>query len=231
MAKSALIKSSIVKKYWMAGTGLFLCVFLVGHLAGNLQLLMNPLEAKESFNAYAKFMTSNPAVKILSYITYFSIIFHAIDGILLVMQNKKARPEKYAYNKPGNSSLWTSRYMGILGTIILIFIVVHMSGFWAAMHFNLEPTYRLEDGTLVKNLYDEVITAFHVPWYVLFYVLCMAALAFHLSHGFQSAFQSMGLRHQKYTTLINKTGIGFSILISVLFAIIPIFIYLDIYPI
>jgi succinate dehydrogenase / fumarate reductase cytochrome b subunit len=231
MAKSALIKSSIVKKYWMAGTGLFLCIFLLGHLAGNLQLLMDPSEGREAFNVYAKFMTSNPLVKILSYITYFSIIFHAIDGILLVIQNRKARPQNYAYNKPSANSVWASRYMGILGTLVLVFIVVHMAGFWAAMHFNLEPTFELEDGTVVKNLYDEVISAFHVPWYVIFYVFSMAVLGFHLSHGFQSAFQSMGLRHKKYTGIIQKTGLGFSILIPLLFAIIPIFIYLDYYPI
>ncbi len=87
MAKSALLKSSIGKKYWMALTGLFLCVFLVGHLAGNLQLIFG---TDLQFNQYAYFMTSNPAVKILSYLTYFSILFHAVDGIMLTIQNKKS---------------------------------------------------------------------------------------------------------------------------------------------
>lgn len=86
MAKSAFLKSSIAKKYWMALTGLFLCLFLSGHLAGNLQLIFS--DAKH-FNEYALFMTSNPAVKILSYLTYISILFHAVDGILLTIQNKK----------------------------------------------------------------------------------------------------------------------------------------------
>ena len=87
MAKSALLKSSIVKKYWMALTGLFLCLFLAGHLAGNLQLIFG---TSLQFNEYALFMTTNPAVKLLSYLTYISIIFHAIDGIMLTIQNKKA---------------------------------------------------------------------------------------------------------------------------------------------
>ena len=90
MAKSALLKSSIAKKYWMALTGLFLCLFLAGHLAGNLQLLV-PNNAL-NFNQYALFMTTNPAVKVLSYLTYISILFHAIDGFLLTYQNAKARP-------------------------------------------------------------------------------------------------------------------------------------------
>jgi len=133
MAKSAIIKSSLAKKYWMALTGLFLCLFLAGHLAGNLQLIFG--DALQ-FNQYALFMTTNPAVKALSYLTYFSIIFHAIDGILLAVQNNNARPIKYAKNKPETNSPWASRNMAVLGTAILIFIVTHMITFWAPMHFD-----------------------------------------------------------------------------------------------
>lgn len=134
MAKSALMKSSLAKKYWMALTGLFLCLFLSGHLAGNLQLLV-PDNAL-NFNKYALFMTSNPAVKILSYLTYISILFHAFDGILLAVQNKAARPVGYAKNNPGANSTWASRNMAVLGTLILVFIVTHMVNFWAKMHFD-----------------------------------------------------------------------------------------------
>lgn len=136
MAKSAFLKSSIAKKYWMALTGLFLCLFLVGHLLGNLQLLSTSEDAALHFNQYALFMTTNPAVKILSYLTYFSILFHAIDGIALTIQNQKARPVKYAMNAPSKNSAWTSRNMAVLGTIILVFIVTHMVNFWAKMHFD-----------------------------------------------------------------------------------------------
>lgn len=134
MAKSALMKSSLAKKYWMALTGLFLCLFLSGHLAGNLQLLI-PDNAL-NFNKYALFMTSNPAVKILSYLTYISIVFHAIDGILLAVQNKAARPIGYAKNNASANSSWASRNMALLGTLILVFIVTHMVNFWARMHFD-----------------------------------------------------------------------------------------------
>ncbi|MBS7786033.1 succinate dehydrogenase cytochrome b subunit [Flavobacterium sp. CYK-55] len=134
MAKSAFLKSSLAKKYWMALTGLFLCLFLSGHLAGNLQLLV-PNNAL-NFNKYALFMTSNPAVKILSYLTYLSIIFHAIDGIMLTIQNKAARPVGYAKSNASANSAWASRNMAVLGTIILVFIVTHMVNFWAKMHFD-----------------------------------------------------------------------------------------------
>ena len=132
MAKSAILKSSIAKKYWMAFTGLFLCLFLSGHLAGNLQLIFSDAL---HFNQYALFMTTNPAVKILSYLTYISILFHAIDGILLTVQNRKARPIGYA-KTDGSSSSFSSRNMAVLGTIILVFIVTHMVNFWAVMHFD-----------------------------------------------------------------------------------------------
>lgn len=133
MAKSALLKSSVAKKYWMALTGLFLCLFLVGHLAGNLQLIFG---TALQFNEYALFMTTNPAVKILSYLTYISIVFHAIDGIVLTIQNKKARPIGYAKNNAAANSAWASRNMAILGTLVLVFIATHMINFWAKMHFD-----------------------------------------------------------------------------------------------
>src|SRR5690606_12983677 len=100
MSNSAILKSSIAKKYWMALTVLFLCLFLVGHLLGNLQLIfITGEEGKRAFNEYAYFMTHNPFVKVLSYLTYLSILFHAVDGLMLAVQNKKARPQGYAYVK------------------------------------------------------------------------------------------------------------------------------------
>ena len=222
MSKSALIKSSLAKKYWMAATGLFLCLFLIGHLAGNLQLLMPAEEALPKFNKYAKFMTTNPLVKVLSYLTYFSILFHAVDGILLVMQNKKARPVEYAYNKPSANSTWASRNMGLLGAVVLFFIIVHMRSFWYEMHFGSIDL----DVNKNKDLYTITVAAFQELWYVIMYVVCMIAIAFHLSHGFASAFQSIGANHAKYSPIIKKVGAAFGILIPLAFAIIPVVLYL-----
>lgn len=126
-----MLNSSIVKKVWMALTGLFLCTFLIGHLAGNMQLILKSgEEGRRAFNEYAYFMGHNPFIKVLSYVTYFSIIFHAIQGFYLTYQNKKARPQGYAYSKPGSNSSLPSRYMAVLGTLILVFIVTHMANFW-----------------------------------------------------------------------------------------------------
>lgn len=126
--------SSIGQKILMALTGLFLCTFLVVHLTGNLQLLLD--DSGYKFNAYAKFMTSNPLIKTASYVTYLSILFHAFKGIWLASKNRGARGGKGYKKSPGNqTSTWMSRSMGILGTIIFVFIVVHMQQFWYEYKF------------------------------------------------------------------------------------------------
>ena len=219
---SGLLSSSIAKKYWMALTGLFLCLFLVGHLAGNLQLLVGGEEGQLAFNEYAKFMTTNPLVKVLSYVTYFSILFHAIDGVVLTMQNKKARPVGYAQNNAAANSSWASRSMALLGVITLAFIVIHMKSFWFEMHFGELGV----DSSGNRDLWTLTVTSFKQLWYVAFYVVAMVMLGFHLSHGFSSAFQSLGLRSGKYVDVLDKAGKWFTFVICGLFAIIPVYIYL-----
>ena len=223
MKKSVLLKSSLIKKYWMAGTGLFLCLFLVGHALGNLQLFIP--NGGLQFNEYAKFMTTNPMVKVLSYLTYFSLLFHAVDGILLTIENRAARPVSYLKNNAAANSNWSSRNMAVLGSILLIFVVMHLMHFWARMHFTEMPV----DSNGNKDLYKIVFEFFKHPQIglpmTLLYVFCMIALSFHLQHGFQSAFQSLGLRHPKYTPLIKSFGLVFSILIPLLFAAMPVYIY------
>ena len=228
MIKLAFFKSSLVKKYWMAITGLFLVTFLIAHLIGNLQLLKG--DNGEAFNVYAAFMTSNPLIKILSYLTYFSVLFHAVDGLILTLQNWKASPKKYVKNKPSANSKWASRNMGLLGTIILVFIVTHMSNFWAKMHFD-ESMHTTEiNGRKVKDLYEIVVKFFTSETTgaiaTAFYVLSMIAMGFHLIHGFKSAFQTLGLNHAKYNGLIKQLGILVGVIIPALFALIPIVIFM-----
>lgn len=232
MAKSALLKSSLAKKYWMAFTGLFLCTFLVGHLFGNLQLLLPVSEAtRDQFNEYGLFMTTNPAIVVLSWITYFSILFHAIDGAVLTYNNSKARPQGYVSFKPKTNTTWASRNMGLLGTVILVFIVLHMNAFWAEMKFGgLDNTiYTTQSGAEVKDLYTLTIGTFQDPGYGLLfsfiYLFAMAAIAFHLIHGFSSGFQSIGVNHPKYNGFIRKFGYAFAILIPLAFAVIPFYIH------
>jgi succinate dehydrogenase / fumarate reductase, cytochrome b subunit len=134
--------SSLGKKLIMGLTGLFICLFLVVHLIGNLQLFKD--DGGQAFNAYSYFMTHFLPVKIISYLLYFSIILHAVYALVLTQNNKKARPVGYAVYAGEKNSPWSSRNMGILGTILLVFIVVHMSNFWAQYHWGGLPYTRYE---------------------------------------------------------------------------------------
>jgi succinate dehydrogenase / fumarate reductase cytochrome b subunit len=167
MSNSALLKSSIAKKYWMALTGLFLCTFLVGHLLGNLQLIMKTgEEGRRAFNEYAYFMGHNIFIKILSYVTYASIIFHAVDGIMLTIQNKKARPVNYAFSNPSANSSLPSRWMAVLGTLILVFISTHMANFWWKMKIKEDVplhTYKIESEQPIPALAEQSFYYTHIP--------------------------------------------------------------------
>ncbi|MCS5491744.1 succinate dehydrogenase cytochrome b subunit [Algoriphagus limi] len=216
------LSSTLGRKLFMALTGLFLILFLTGHVSGNMLLFKG--DGGEAFNKYAQFMTTNPAVKILSYLTYISVIAHVIYSILLTRKNKSARPVGYAESKASTNSAWSSRNMGVLGTIILIFLVVHMQGFWAKMHWGDMPMVTYE-GETYKDLYQIVQFAFQNEILVAGYVIAMGFLSFHLSHGFASAFQTLGLNHVKYSPAIELIGRIYCIVVPVLFASMPLYIY------
>src|SRR3546814_712239 len=144
---SEFFSSSIGKKITVALTGLFLCLFLIVHLAGNLQLFNS--DEGFSINKYTVMMTTNPFIKVVSYITYFSILWHAFKGLHLVYLNRKARPARYAVVNGKANSLWASRNMGLLGTMVLVFIAVHLTNFWAEYHWGELPytKYVVEAGS------------------------------------------------------------------------------------
>jgi succinate dehydrogenase / fumarate reductase, cytochrome b subunit len=220
---SNLLSSTLGRKLLMALTGLFLILFLVVHLIGNLQLLKG--DEGQAFNVYAHFMTSNPLIKVISYVNYILILVHIIWAILLTSRNRAARgPQGYAVSN--NNSHWTSRNMGILGTFIALFLIIHLRGFWYEMHWGGIATANYE-GVDYKNLYAVVDAAYSQWWYVAIYVVSMLLLAFHLFHGFGSAFQTLGLNHVKYNPVIRVVGIAFAIIVPALFALIPIVMFLD----
>ena len=217
-----LLSSSIGRKLLMALTGLFLILFLVIHLIGNLQLLKD--DGGEAFNVYAQFMTTNPLIITISYVNYACIQIHVIWAIILTNRNRKARGSQ-GYAVVDNSSPWTSRNMGILGTFIFIFVVIHIRGFWYEMHWGGIPTANY-NGVEVKNLYATVDAAYSQAWYVGIYLFSMLILAFHLWHGFASSFQTLGLNHKKYNPVIAFVGKAFAIIVPALFALIPIWMFL-----
>ena len=221
---SEALKSSLGEKLIMSLTGLFIIFFLIGHMLGNLLLFKD--DGGQSFNEYAKFMTTTPFIMVLSFVTYGSIIVHIFYSIVVTLKNRAARPIAYAVSDRNASSLWTSRNMGILGTLILIFIVIHLKSFWFEMKFGSLPMVEYDGSGKIQNLYVIVVVAFSQLWYVVLYVVSMAALAFHLSHGFTSAFQTLGLTHVKYTPFIKRVGMAFAIIVPMVFASMPVYMYL-----
>jgi len=218
---SDTLTSTIGRKLVMSLTGLFLIIFLIVHLAGNFQLLAD--DGGEAFNEYAKFMTSNPIIKTASYGLYAFILLHIAMSIALARKNRAARPVGYDKVKGSANSSFSSRNMGILGFIILVFLVIHMRSFWFEMKFGTMPVDEFGN----KDLYLIVKEAFSQWWYVALYVVCMIGLAFHLSHGFSSAFQTLGINHKKYTPFIKKLGIVYAILIPAAFASIPLIMFFN----
>ena len=213
--------STIFRKTLAGLSGFFLVLFLLGHLLGNLQLFIPGEDGQKQFNEYALFMTTNPAVKILSVLTYSSIILHTILTLFLVFQSSNARDVKYLQSSGNANSTWGSKNMAVLGTLILVFIVIHMKSFWYEMHFGvigLDPWGN-------KDLHSVTVTAFNELWYVLFYVLSMVVLAVHLKHGVESVFQTLGIKTRRYVSLIHKAAYGFALIVPAAFASIPIYLY------
>lgn len=248
-----VLTSSLGKKLIMSLTGLFLCTFLIVHLIGNLQLFKD--DGGYAFNQYAVFMTTFPPIKIVSYLLYASVIIHAVYALILTKQNSAARPVGYNQSSGNTNSKWNSRNMGILGTVLLVFIVTHMQNFWWKYHNDQVPyveyTKNLATGEIsskelsaneftifsveqegttevvqARDLYKQVAFAFENVGLVLLYVVAMGALSFHLIHGFQSAFQTLGFNHRRYIGLIRSLGVWlFGVIIPIAYAAMPLYFY------
>lgn len=217
------VTSSVGRKIIVALTALFLIVFLVVHVAGNTQLFLD--DGGEAFNLYSHFMSHNELIKIVEWLLFASIIIHIIGTVMLTSKNAKARPVKYKQSQANKNSSWFSRNMFLSGSIILIFLVVHFVNFYIPYHFQETgfPKVMIE-GKEYGNMYLAVKVVFQeFWWYSILYIVSMILLAFHLNHGFQSAFQSLGINHKKYTPFLKGLGAAFSVIVPLLFAAMPIY--------
>jgi len=188
-------------------------------MIGNLKLFAD-LDGHK-FNEYAEFMATNPLIKTVSYGLYFFIVLHAIQGFLIAFSNRSAvGGGKRYYGKEISPTevRMAARNMAMLGTLILAFLLLHMWQFWFKSKFGL----LLVEG----DLYNEVKIAFAETWVVVVYLIGLVALSAHLMHGFQSAFQSLGLSQKKYTPIIKGLGLVYSILVPLGFATMPIYFYM-----
>ncbi len=202
----------------MSFTGIFLILFLIVHAGANSCIFL--MDDGETYNAVAYFLSHNWIVRFLELGLFVGIILHIVQGLMLTAQNNSKRPVKYAVN-PGNAtSKWYSRSMGVLGSLILIFLVVHLSHFWlgtkSAMYLH---------GDAEHNLYEEMRNAFSKEWIVIVYILGVISLGWHLIHGFSSAFQTLGINSPKYNGMIRNAGYGYTIIICLLFIAMPLAYY------
>ncbi|MDP3567567.1 succinate dehydrogenase cytochrome b subunit [Sediminibacterium sp.] len=218
--KSGFLSSSIGKKFIMGITGLFLVSFLAVHCFINSLIFFN--DGGLTFNTGAHFMASNWLIRFGEIVLFAGLILHMIQALVLTLENKKARPIGYAKFNGAANSTWYSRSMGLLGTLLLMFLIIHLAHFWVKSRFTGLPG---EDANGHENLYAVMQTTFTQLWVVIIYCLAMISLAYHLLHGFQSAFQTLGINHKKYTPFIKMIGTAFSIIVPLIFAAMPVLMH------
>jgi len=219
-----LFNSSIGKKIVMALTGIFLVVFLVVHCYVNANVFFENPDV--NFNKAAHFMGTNFLVRVTEIGLFAGFLLHIVQGYKLEFQNRSKRNSRYAVTAGNKTSKWYSRSMAILGTLILLFLIVHLAHFWVPSRITglEEVTY---EGKIYHNLYLEMQNVFAQPWAVALYILGCFSLSWHLLHGIQSASQTMGWTTKNYFPLIKKTGVVFSILVPLIFALMPLHMHFN----
>jgi succinate dehydrogenase / fumarate reductase, cytochrome b subunit len=219
MTWKQVFSTSVGNKLIMALTGIFLILFLVIHAA--LNACIWAMDGGEMFNKGAHFMGSNVLPRILEIGLFAGFILHIVQSYKLTIKNKKARSVGYEVDYGNRGSKWYSRSMALLGTIILLFLVIHLTDFWYPNRSN--------QGFLLGeeiNLYLKMQDTFSQLWVVIVYVAGCISLGYHLAHGFQSAFKTLGVHNKRYHLTLSSLGLGFSIVIALLFALMPISFYM-----
>ena len=215
----------------MALSGIFLILFLVVHVTVNALLwsaIFVPEDHGEIFNKAAHFLGQTLVPRILEIGLFVFFIIHIVQGYVLEVQNRRRRGVGYKVKMGSEGSRWYRKSMGLLGTIIFLFLIIHLADFWIPSRFGgLEPAFYADSPNReYHDLYAKMIEVFQNPWIVVLYVIGCISLAWHLVHGFQASFRSLGLYNTKYIALVNAVGIAFAIIVPLLFAAMPISIYL-----
>lgn len=218
------MNSLFFRKSIIAATGLFLCIFLIVHLSANCILLLPESIARDMYNSYSTTLRESPLIKVIAYVLYISIILHALYALLITLRNRKAKPDKYVVNHYNENSTWTSQNMGLIGMVILLFLIVHLANFWARIKLGMGAEVRL-DALGNKDVYEVTYSLFQNIYFVIFYTLISIPLALHLHHGLKSAFKSLGFYHKKGLHLLAKVSLVYSVIMGVGFGIIPFIVY------
>ena len=211
-------KSSIGKKFMMAVTGSFLLIFLIIHLVGNVTLFFGP----NAFNAYVSTLdVVKPLIRVIELVLLAAFVIHIFNGLKLWLENKRAKGVEYKVNGSSENSSLFSRTMALTGSIVFIFLVTHLGTFF--WRFNVHDPMGFASN---HQYYDIVVYFFGLWWYAVLYVIAMIFLGYHLNHGFQSAFQTFGWNHNRYTPIIKKIGTIYAIIMAAGFASMPLYFLL-----
>ncbi|TKG90178.1 succinate dehydrogenase cytochrome b subunit [Puteibacter caeruleilacunae] len=228
---SNFITASIGKKFMMSVTGLFLMMFVLVHLSLNLMLIFD--DSGDLFNMAAHFMATNPAIRIMEPVLALGFIVHIIWSLIITLQNMKARPVKFAKRDQKNASSWASRNMLILGSLILVFLVVHIMNFFWKMKVSGDPllthVHVMQGGTEVamENAYALVASLFKGSMcYGVLYILGSVLLGLHMTHGFWSAFQTIGFNNTVWRKRLERIATCFAVIVAVGYSIIPLYFML-----
>jgi succinate dehydrogenase / fumarate reductase, cytochrome b subunit len=207
----------------MSLTGIFLISFLVVHVGINACIWAN--DGGQMFNLASHFMATTVVIRILEVGLFAGLLLHIIQGLVLEVQNRSRRRNGYAVSLGNRGSKWYSRSMGLLGTLLLFFLIMHLSHFWVPSRFTDLPTTDV-NGKEVADQYAEIVRVFQDPRIDILYILGCLSLMYHLLHGFQSAFRTIGVPNGKYIVLIKGMGFGFAVIVSLAFAMMPVSVYL-----
>lgn len=213
----------------MSLTGLFLISFLVVHVGLNACIWAN--DNGEMFNKSAHFMGTTVVVRIMEVGLFLMLIIHIVQGYVLEAKNLSRRGRGYEINLGNKGSKWYTRKMGLLGTLLLLFLIMHVYHFWAPSRLggiaSVQPLSEVQyNGKEYHNLYAEMLNVFQDPIVVIVYVLGCISLAYHLMHGFHSAFRTIGIYNNRYLKMLKGLGIGFAVIVSLAFAMMPVSMYL-----
>jgi succinate dehydrogenase / fumarate reductase, cytochrome b subunit len=225
MTWKQVFTSSVGQKITMALTGIFLILFLTVHVSVNALIWAN--DDGDLFNRAANFLGANVVPRVIEVGLFAFFILHIVQGLVLEAENRSKRNVPYAVKYGNRGSKWYSRSMGLLGTLVLLFLVLHLADFWIPSRFLTMPEAVLKgDNKQVHNLYALMQARFSLLWVVIVYVLGCIALAYHLAHGFSSAFKTLGVHNKRYIGILQWLGYAFSIIVPLAFIMMPISFYL-----
>lgn len=208
----------------MALTGLFLITFLVVHAGINACIWAN--DGGDMFNKAAHVMGTMIVIRIIEIGLFIGFFIHIIQGLVLEFQNRSKRGVGYRVKMGNKGSRWYSRSMGLLGTLLLLFLILHWYHFWIPSRFTGVEETTTVNGWHVHNLFALMKITFSELWVVIVYVFACFSLCWHLIHGFESAFRTVGVSNTRYLSLVKSVGIGYSVIISLVFAMMPVSMYL-----